>query len=46
MIELKDLKEFENMFFVGHIADVDGDGWVTKEEAESIIESINKSLEK
>lgn len=46
MIELKDLKEFEDMFFVGHIVDVDGDGWVTKEEAESIIESINKSLEK
>lgn len=46
MIELKNLKEVDSMFFVGHIADVDGDGWVTKEEAESIIESINKSLEK
>lgn len=44
MIELKDLKEVDGMFFVGHIADIDGDGWVTEGEAESIINSINESL--
>jgi len=32
MIELKDLKEVDGLYYVGHIVDVDGDGWVTKSE--------------
>lgn len=43
MIELKNLEEVDGMYYVGHIADIDGDGWVTLEEAESIIGSINKA---
>lgn len=44
MIELKDLQEQDGLYFVGQIADIDGDGWVTEEEALSIIKSINKDL--
>lgn len=43
MIELKNLEERDGLYYVGHIADIDGDGWVTLKEAESIIASINKS---
>jgi hypothetical protein len=43
MIQLKNLEEKDGMYYVGHIADIDGDGWVTLEEAESIIASINLS---
>jgi len=42
MIKLEDLTEREGLYHVGEITDVDGDGWVTKEEALSIIKSINK----
>ena len=42
MIELKDLEERDGLYFVGHIADIDGDGWVSEEEALSIINSLNK----
>ncbi len=42
MIELKDLKEVDGLYFVGHIADVDGDGWVTEAEALSILEAYNR----
>ena len=42
MIELKDLEERDGLYFVGHLADIDGDGWVSKEEALSIIQSLNK----
>jgi len=42
MIELKDLKEVDGLYFVGHIVDVDGDGWVTEAEALSILEAYNK----
>ena len=41
MIELKDLEEKDGLYFVGHLADIDGDGWVSKEEALSIINSLN-----
>jgi hypothetical protein len=42
MIELKDLKERDGLYYVGHIVDVDGDGWVTEDEALSIIKSYIK----
>ena len=42
MIELQDLEERDGLYFVGHIADIDGDGWVSEEEALSIIKSLNK----
>jgi len=42
MIELKDLQEQDGLYYVGHIVDVDGDGWVTEAEALSILEAYNK----
>jgi len=42
MIELKDLQEQDGLYYVGHIVDVDGDGWVTEEEAISILKAYNK----
>ncbi len=42
MIELQDLEERDGLYFVGHLADIDGDGWVSEEEALSIIQSLNK----
>ncbi len=44
MIKLEDLTERDGLYYVGQIADIDGDGWVTEEEALSIIKSINKDL--
>jgi hypothetical protein len=42
MIELKDLQEQDGLYYVGHIIDVDNDGWVTEAEALSILEAYNK----
>ena len=42
MIELKDLQEKDGLYYVEHIVDVDGDGWVTEAEALSILEAYNK----
>lgn len=42
IVELKDLLEKDGMYYVKHIADIDGDGWVTEAEALSILESFNK----
>jgi hypothetical protein len=42
MIELKDLQEKDGLYYVGHIVDVDGDGWVTEAEALSILKAYNK----
>ena len=42
MIELKDLQEKDGLYYVGHIVDVDNDGWVTEEEAISILKAYNK----
>jgi hypothetical protein len=42
MIELKDLQEQDGLYYVGHIVDVDGDGWVTEAEALSILKAYNK----
>ncbi len=43
MIRLEDSPKKDGMYYVGHIADIDGDGWVTEDEARSIIASINIS---
>jgi len=29
-----------DMYYVGNIIDVDGDGWVTKQEAQSILDEL------
>ena len=43
MLKLEDLYEYDYMYYIGNIIDVDGDGWVNKEDAIAIIELINLS---
>lgn len=42
MVTLEDLMEMDGMYYVGDLIDMDGSGWVTKEEANKILEEINK----
>jgi hypothetical protein len=42
MLTLEDLMCYDEMYYVGDMIDVDGNGWVTKEEALEILEQINK----
>ena len=39
-----DLKQFEGMYYIGDIADVDGDGWVDEETAELILLEYNAGV--
>jgi len=32
------------MYYIGDIVDVDGSGWVTKQEAEQLIDMINAEV--
>jgi len=43
-IKLKDLRQFDDMYYIGDIVDVDGSGWVTKQEAEQLIDMINAEV--
>lgn len=44
MIELKDLKCYDDWYYLGDIIDMDGDGWVLEEEAKQLLEEYNESL--
>jgi len=37
MIELKDLTYYDDLYYVGHIVDLDGNDWVDKQTAEDIL---------
>ena len=37
MIELKDLTCYDDLYYVGHIVDLDGNDWVDKQTAEDIL---------
>jgi len=39
-----DLKQFEGMYYIGDIVDVDGDGWVDEETAELILLEHNAGV--
>jgi hypothetical protein len=41
MIKLTDLKEQDNLYYIGNIVDINNNGWVTELEALSILESYN-----
>jgi len=45
MIQLSDLREFDGLYYVGDIADVDGNPWVDTETAEVILTEVNESTE-
>jgi hypothetical protein len=42
---LKDLLEIDGLFFVGELADVDGDPWVDQTTAELILLEINNLVD-
>jgi hypothetical protein len=45
-MKLDDLKQYDDLFYVGDIADIDGDGWVSREEAELILLEYNAGVQK
>jgi len=41
-LTLKDLEEYDSMYYIGHLIDHDGDGWVFEEDALKALDIINK----
>ncbi len=41
-LELNDLQCWDHMYYVGHLIDLDGDGWVNVETAIGILKTINQ----
>jgi len=39
-MNVNDLMNMNDMYYVGNIIDVDGDGWVTKAEAQAILDEL------
>lgn len=39
-----DLKQWDSLFYVGHLIDIDGDGWVDEETAELILLEYNAGV--
>lgn len=42
MITLADFMELDGMYYVAHIYDTDGDGWVTEQEAKELLKIVNQ----
>ena len=42
---LNDLRQIDDWFYVGDITDMDGNGWVTQEEAELILLEYNTGIQ-
>jgi hypothetical protein len=40
-IDVNTLMNMNDMYYVGNLVDVDGNGWVTKAEAQAILEEIS-----
>ena len=41
IVTLKDLMEYDGLYFIGHIIDADGDDWVNEKEALELLKLIN-----
>jgi len=41
IVTLKDLMQYDGLYFIGHIIDADGDDWVNEEEALEVLKLIN-----
>jgi hypothetical protein len=39
-MNVNDLMNINDMYYVGNIIDMDGDGWVTKQEAQAILDEL------
>ena len=44
-MNVNDLMNMNDMYYVGNIIDVDGDGWVNKAEAQSILDELMGDVE-
>ena len=44
-MNVNDLMNMNDRYYVGNIIDVDGDGWVTKQEAQSILDELMGDVE-
>jgi hypothetical protein len=42
-MNVNDLMNMNDMYYVGNIYDVDGDGWVSKAEAQAILDELGMS---
>ena len=40
-IDVNTLMNMNDMYYVGNLVDVDGDGWVSKAEAQQILDEIS-----
>lgn len=40
-IDVNTLMNMNDMYYVGNLVDVDGSGWVSKAEAQAILDEIN-----
>ena len=45
MVELKNLIVYDDLYYVGHIIDLDGNDWVDKETAELLLLEYNNGVE-
>lgn len=41
-LELNDLECYDFMYYVAHLVDLDGDGWVDEDTAIEILQTINQ----
>jgi len=44
-MNVNDLMNMNDMYYVGNIIDMDGDGWVTKQEAQAILDELMGDVE-
>jgi hypothetical protein len=42
-MNVNDLMNMNDMYYVGNLVDVDGNGWVSKAEAQSILDEMGMS---
>ena len=42
-MNVNELMNMNDMYYVGNLVDVDGDGWVSKAEAQSILDEMGMS---
>jgi hypothetical protein len=44
-MNVNDLMNMNDMYYVGNIIDIDGDGWVSKQEAQAILDELMGDVE-
>jgi hypothetical protein len=42
-MNVNELMNMNDMYYVGNLVDVDGNGWVTKQEAQAILDEMSMS---